>query len=53
MTDSTGSLFDEYALATGENSIFVPLAPGTTQILVANSDNAHTVTVNGQWAIDG
>jgi hypothetical protein len=51
--DTNGTVFDEYDVVTGENSIFVPLASGTTQVRIINQDGTNSVFVNGQWAIDG
>ena len=53
MTDNLGTVYDQYIVPPGANSIFVPLAPGTTQIVVTNNDAANPIYLSGQWAIDG
>ena len=53
MTDNLGTIYDQYDVPPGQNSIFVPLAPGTTVVSVENLDTANAINISGQWAIDG
>jgi hypothetical protein len=53
MMDVNGSVFDDYNVNPGENSIFVPLASGTTMLLITNNDSVNPINISGQWAIDG
>lgn len=53
MTDNLGTVYDQYVVPPGVNSIFVPLAPGTTSLLITNNDSANPINISGQWAIDG
>jgi hypothetical protein len=53
MTDPNGVIYDQYIVPPGVNSVFVPLASGTTQLLITNNDTANPIVLSGQWAIDG
>jgi hypothetical protein len=53
MADSVGNAYDQYSVNPGENSIFVPIAPGSTMVVIKNSDSANPINISGQWAIDG
>ncbi len=53
MADISGTIYDQYVVNPGENSIFVPLAPGTDRLVITNDDSANPITITGQWAIDG
>lgn len=53
MTDSQGTIYDQYVVSPGENAEFVPLAPGTTIVTITNNDSANPIYISGQWAIDG
>ncbi len=53
MTDSNGTVYDQYVVLPGATDKFVPLAPGTCQIVVTNNDGANPLNISGQWAIDG
>lgn len=53
MADSNGTVYDQYVVLPGVTDKFVPLAPGTCQIVVTNNDGANPLNVSGQWSIDG
>jgi hypothetical protein len=53
MIDVTGTVYDQYDVNPGENSIFVPLASGADRLVIANLDTANPINLSGQWAIDG
>jgi hypothetical protein len=53
MEDIAGTIFDTYIVNPGENSVFVPLAGGTTRLIITNNDTANAILLSGQWAIDG
>lgn len=53
MTDSNGTIYDQYVVPPGVNNEFVPLAPGTTMVVITNNDAANPIYLSGQWAIDG
>ena len=53
MTDSNGTVYDQYVVPPGLNNEFVPLAPGTTMVVITNNDAANPIYLSGQWAIDG
>ena len=53
MTDSNGTIYDQYVVPPGQNNEFVPLAPGTTMVVITNNDAANPIYLSGQWAIDG
>ena len=53
MTDTNGTVYDQYTVPVGQNNVFVPLAPGCTIVQVTNNDGGNAIYVSGQWAIDG
>jgi hypothetical protein len=53
MTDSSGTVYDQYDVPPGQNSTFIPIAPGTDRLLISNNDTANPINLSGQWAIDG